>query len=1037
MCHEQLTVSLGPLINFIIGHNGSGKSAVLTALTLCLGGKAAATNRGQNLKAFIKEGTDHCTLRVKIKNEGAAAYKRDKYGKSIYVERHFNRAGTSGFRLRDENKRLVSTKKADLEDIIDAFALQIDNPMNVLTQDLARQFLNDSTPKDKYKFFLKGTQLQTLREDYNLIMNELQEMEGKAGTVKADVEVLEKQFRAALDKAKRVASLDAMKAREEELACQVAWATVEREERALANIDLEIARVSATIEQRRQKADEAAEQYEMANHAYSQANQALEDSRAQLVPKQQEVEELNGQWQETRKAMIGLNTQERDVHGKIQAKEKSIAKYRDQIQEQRRKQAEADGGQHAQKITELEEVKQEVERVRKELNTHDMETPRLREAYETLKREKIAAEGSLQDKRSELQRIQNHIRDLEQGGERDWTSAYPNAANLSKLLKAIENETGFKERPVGPMGRHVKLLRPEWSSILEKSFGGSLNAFVVTSKPDQNILSSLMRRMNCVYPIYIGKDAHIDTSAHEPDASLTTWLRVLRIDNNLVRNTLIVNHGIEQVALIPKRAEAEEFVHNGDPMRRNVKMCFAMSDRDPTKGHAINFNSNTGSINIGPILAYTFSPRMQADKEPQLRTARSHLERVKDEYNEALKEARAIQARLDECKARHDSHVRQRRNLVIQQQQAESSQERLEFEISAAAPDDGAIEQLQESLKEAEDELAFERGQLEDIQSQKQQYHETHHKQKANLEIAQEELATINTEIGKHEARAENLMSDRERALAAKNAALDAVRAAEVNKAEWDQARGAQLTQLEQVTSEAEQICDRVEVPPGEDPGSLERKMRRLAHDREAAEKELGGSKDELLHAANVAKKKYHEAREEFARTAEVMKTLKNALTSREQRWEKFRQDISIRARITFAYLLSERQFRGELKVDHKSQQLDIHVQPDITVTSGAGRQTKTLSGGEKSFSTICLLLSLWDAMGSPIRCLDEFDVFMDNVNRDISMRMMIGAARRAIGRQYILITPQAMNSIESVGDVKIIKMRDPERGQTSLNVSR
>lgn len=62
MCHEQLVISLGPLINFIIGHNGSGKSAVLTALTLCLGGKAAATNRGQNLKSFIKEGREYVTI---------------------------------------------------------------------------------------------------------------------------------------------------------------------------------------------------------------------------------------------------------------------------------------------------------------------------------------------------------------------------------------------------------------------------------------------------------------------------------------------------------------------------------------------------------------------------------------------------------------------------------------------------------------------------------------------------------------------------------------------------------------------------------------------------------------------------------------------------------------------------------------------------------------------------------------------------------------------------------------------------------------
>lgn len=58
MCHGRLTVDLGPLINFIIGHNGSGKSAVLTAITLCLGGKATSTNRGQNLKSFVKEGEE-------------------------------------------------------------------------------------------------------------------------------------------------------------------------------------------------------------------------------------------------------------------------------------------------------------------------------------------------------------------------------------------------------------------------------------------------------------------------------------------------------------------------------------------------------------------------------------------------------------------------------------------------------------------------------------------------------------------------------------------------------------------------------------------------------------------------------------------------------------------------------------------------------------------------------------------------------------------------------------------------------------------
>jgi chromosome segregation ATPase len=91
------------------------------------------------------------------------------------------------------------------------------------------------------------------------------------------------------------------------------------------------------------------------------------------------------------------------------------------------------------------------------------------------------------------------------------------------------------------------------------------------------------------------------------------------------------------------------------------------------------------------------------------------------------------------------------------------------------------------------------------------------------------------------------------------------------------------------------------------------------------------------------------------------------------------------------------------------------------------------LSGGEKSFSTICLLLALWEAMGSPVRCLDEFDVFMDQINRDVSMNMMVGAARRAVSRQFILITPQSMNNANIGDDVTIHKMSDPERGQTTL----
>ena len=57
-------------------------------------------------------------------------------------------------------------------------------------------------------------------------------------------------------------------------------------------------------------------------------------------------------------------------------------------------------------------------------------------------------------------------------------------------------------------------------------------------------------------------------------------------------------------------------------------------------------------------------------------------------------------------------------------------------------------------------------------------------------------------------------------------------------------------------------------------------------------------------------------------------------------------------------------------------------------------RDIKQLSGGEKSFRNNLLLIIPLGCNGCPIRCLDEFDVYMDAVNRRLVVEMLINNAK-------------------------------------------
>lgn len=92
---------------------------------------------------------------------------------------------------------------------------------------------------------------------------------------------------------------------------------------------------------------------------------------------------------------------------------------------------------------------------------------------------------------------------------------------------------------------------------------------------------------------------------------------------------------------------------------------------------------------------------------------------------------------------------------------------------------------------------------------------------------------------------------------------------------------------------------------------------------------------------------------------------LRHSLHIRLEKWLEFRRNIALRCKIIFGLNFSNRGYYGKVLFDHNNDSLQIKVQTeDMVGTQRGDKDPNTLSGGEKSFSAICLLLSLWESIG-------------------------------------------------------------------------
>ncbi|KAG6815759.1 hypothetical protein H0H87_011596 [Tephrocybe sp. NHM501043] len=1032
MCHTFLQFEFGPQINFIIGHNGSGKSAVLSAITVALGGKSNSTGRGNGLKSFIKEGCSAAEVTIVIKNQGEEAYKPQEYGKSISITRKFSKEGSSTWKIRGVTKgketQTISTKKEELAAICDHMNIQVDNPMNVLTQDAARQFLSASAPVDKYKFFLRGTQLSQLSDEYTTCLANIKQTYKVLEQKREALPDLKTAFREATVRFEEAAKAREQKQRADELKKELAWAHVKGKEEELEAQLKEVMKLEARLGKIERSIEAADVDFQAATEDVTRYEAAVAGV-GDMDDLTKERDRLHTLIKGNRNTILDFTADLKKMEQSIDSITKQIEDFDKKITEETKRMEANTQTKQQEAARRLDEARRNVEESQAALKALDLKLAQQEAKTQALKNEGMEIQKNVIDTlQIEIQNCQGMI---QRAKDSEKNSLIPYGNNIKGVLDAVNKERWAGDKPVGPLGMFVKAKDPQkWGELLRSQLTSYLTAFAVTNAADRDKLTKLLAHFNNKDTlIIINKREMFDYSHGELPPDYLTVLRALEITDPYVLRVLINVAKIERILLTYTRTEAESMLRQ----LRGGGMAW-------TAERFLNVRSfPEGGVAITPM-----NSKARNDATSMLltgRDARSEISHFQEELRKHEQDHQLATQRLSE--KREEWNV-ERREFDALKNQRSKAEHRFRGTRSALVTLQQAANDIMPSnvasFEAAKDEAAGEKAhimeQAEDVLRQKAEYDEKNRALLPALEEVKDRIKEFNQRksnlVGKAQDAAENRMKAQH------------VKDHHTKKLDTEKAAIAKLQSVADVlqeeftnwTEKALEFCERF--PNPRKVAIVKTNLESVNKSLQEREKRHGATVEEMTIEVNRAKAKLDTAERDLKQMTTLNKALKASLTVRLQRWQDFRRHIALRCKLVFGYHLSHRGYYGKVLFNHDQGTLALKVVTDDQAATQQLSQAKrekdprSLSGGEKSFSTICLLLSLWESIGCPLRCLDEFDVFMDAVNRRISMKMMIDTANSSDKKQYILITPQDMGNVQLGPSVKVNRMTDPERRNQS-----
>jgi chromosome segregation ATPase len=293
MCHARLEVNLNPAVNFILGQNGSGKSAIMVAIIVALGGKATSTQRASSLKSFIRTGCSQAEIHLTLRNEGSEAYKPMDYGNSITVIRTIKRDGGTSYKIKSHSNHIIASSKEELLRIVNQFNIQVDNPVCMMSQDTGHHFLHDTSPSEKYKLFIQATHLGQKAEDHGQAREQHEFMRKEIERKKRMLPNLQNKLKDCEDQVQDIEQLKTLELKEKNLSLEFMWAVAIELENEMRNVERKVAQERQKVQNIDLKIAKYEEKYSSKKNDVDGATKELLDITDETKVIQSQTNELN------------------------------------------------------------------------------------------------------------------------------------------------------------------------------------------------------------------------------------------------------------------------------------------------------------------------------------------------------------------------------------------------------------------------------------------------------------------------------------------------------------------------------------------------------------------------------------------------------------------------------------------------------------------------------------------------------------------------------------------------------------------------